>query len=130
VKVKNMHNEIMGPALDAEAIAALRDLGDGDDVFLLELLEQYVEQTDRLVVESAAAAGNGDLQSWVGAMHALAGSSRNVGALRLAGVCTAAQVDGRSTSTINTVPFLDDFAREYEAVKGEIAAIRGVRPPL
>ncbi|HEV7571020.1 MAG TPA: Hpt domain-containing protein [Thermoanaerobaculia bacterium] len=124
-----MDNEIMGPALDEEAIASLRDLGDGDDVFLLELLEQYVEQTDRLVIESAVAAGNGDLQSWVGTMHALAGSSRNVGALRLASVCTAAEVDGRSTSTINTLPFLADFARDYEAVKREIATIRGLRLP-
>ncbi|HEV7484798.1 MAG TPA: Hpt domain-containing protein, partial [Thermoanaerobaculia bacterium] len=89
-----MSNEIMGPVLDEEAIAALRDLGDGDDVFLLELLEQYVEQTDCLIIDLAAAARSGDLQSWVGTMHALAGSCRNVGALRLASVCTASEVDG------------------------------------
>ena len=111
------------PALDEEAIEALRDLGDGDDVFLRELLEQYVDQTDRLVLDLAEAARAGDLQSWIGTMHALAGSSRNIGALRLGAVCTAAEVDGRASGRIDRLAFRNDFEIEYDAVKRETAVL-------
>ena len=111
------------PALDEESIASLRELGD-DDSFMLDLLGQYVEQADRLILAIAEAVRADDVKSWVGTMHSLAGSSRNVGALRLGAVCTAAEVDGRTSGRINQLPFVHDLDTEYDAVKKEIAVLR------
>ena len=100
----------------------MRELGD-DHSFLLDLLGQYVEQADRLILAIAEPVRADDVKSRVCTMHSLAGSSRNVGALRFGAVCTAAEVDGRTSGRINHLPFVHDLETEYDA-ENEIAVLR------
>jgi HPt (histidine-containing phosphotransfer) domain-containing protein len=106
------------PVLDQEIIASLLELGDA--AFLAELFEQYVEQAGHLIAEAAEAAAAQDVDSWVGAMHGLAGSSRNVGASRLAAACTAAEIEGRTHGRITA---LAPVHAEYDALTLEIAIV-------
>jgi HPt (histidine-containing phosphotransfer) domain-containing protein len=114
---------VLRPALDEEWIDSLRELGEGDPTFLTGLLDLYLEQTDLLIADAAAAVRDDALQGWIGAMHAIAGSSRNIGAFRLADVCSAAEHDGRTSGRINSLPFMNDMATAYDGVKKETAAL-------
>jgi two-component system sensor histidine kinase/response regulator len=88
-----------GSALDADAFRSLVELADGDEAFLDELLTTYVEQTNELMTALGTAARDGRRDDFVFAVHALNGSSRNIGALKLAQCCGDIEVKFRSGTT-------------------------------
>lgn len=66
----------------------LRDL-DGGSGFFADLVNEYVEQADRLLAEMAAAHNARDATALQFAVHTLKGSSFNIGAEKLGQQCAS-----------------------------------------
>ena len=73
--------------LDPETLTSLRELGDGDDAFVADLLNTWLEQADDLVKRLRIALTERNGRDFASAAHALAGSSLNVGAAGVAAAC-------------------------------------------
>jgi PAS domain S-box-containing protein len=78
-----------GSSLDPDSLSRLNELAGDDDGFIDELFSTYLEQADKLV----AALNEGDGEAFVRTVHALNGSSRNIGAAKLAELCRTAELD-------------------------------------
>lgn len=114
------------PALDPDSITSLRELADDDPSFLTDLLAVYIQQSDTLVAKASGALTAADVDAWSRAVHAIGGSSRNIGALQLAAVCTAAEKLARESNGVGSFVLINRLKTEYEAVKREIHLLRGV----
>lgn len=77
--------------IDAAVIAELRELADGNDTFVQEVLTAYLEQADEIVAAMRASLSANDTRSFRRGAHALGGSSLQVGAARVARICHAIQ---------------------------------------
>ena len=68
--------------INPEAIAALRDLNPGDnDVFLMEIIGIYVEDTPMRLTELKKSLAAGETALFTRAAHTIKGSSANLGAI-------------------------------------------------
>jgi two-component system sensor histidine kinase RpfC len=74
------------PAINWSVIDQLSRFADGDD-FVRETLEEYIVNGHGLLVKIAAAATEGDARAFRDGVHALRGTSGNVGAEALARLC-------------------------------------------
>jgi len=83
-------------AIDEEIFSELRSLAEGDAEFLRDLVDTYVEQGEMLLADARSAAAAGQAPALVQIAHTLSGSSRNVGALELARLCSAIERDAQS----------------------------------
>jgi HPt (histidine-containing phosphotransfer) domain-containing protein len=79
----------MHPAIDPVIFAELEQLADGDAEFFQDLFGTFDEQAELLFASARAAANAGRSREFLSAVHALNGSSRNVGAMEFARICTA-----------------------------------------
>lgn len=96
------------PPIDVDAFDELTDLAGGDDDFLRDLLETYFEQTRTLLAEGRTAASRGSGLELVRAVHTLNGSSRNVGAFKVARLCAAFERDADAIGdAVQLAPLLD-----------------------
>jgi HPt (histidine-containing phosphotransfer) domain-containing protein len=77
--------------LDAAVIAELRELADGNEAFVQEVLTAYLEQANEIVAAMRASLRANDTRSFRLGAHALGGSSLQVGAARVARICHAIQ---------------------------------------
>lgn len=105
------------PVLDSEAIAALRDLSPGDDSFLWEIIQTYLEDTPKRIEELRLAFGAGDATGFIRAAHTIKGSSSNLGAERLRRTAERFEHGARK----NGLSGMEQAAAELEA---EFAAAR------
>ena len=94
-------------SLDPESVQALRQLGGDDDSFLRDLFTMYVEQADNLV----ASLRDGDETTFVRTVHALGGSSRNIGAVGMGELCKAAEIDSGKRRAEHTAAIADAYTR-------------------
>jgi two-component system sensor histidine kinase RpfC len=114
--------------LDPARIRMLRQLG--DDAFVAEVVESFIEDGARLVDELADAAVAGDAARFRDAAHALRSAATHLGATALFERCLAVKsIDteelGREAPAIR-----DDLARAFEATTAALrAAARPVTPP-
>jgi HPt (histidine-containing phosphotransfer) domain-containing protein len=115
------------PALDPDSLTSLRELADDDPSFLTDLLAVYIQQSDMLVATANDALAAADVDAWSRAVHSIGGSSRNIGALQLAAVCTAAEKLAREGNGAGSFVLIKRLKTEYEAVKGEIHLLRAVK---
>lgn len=114
------------PSLDPASIASLRELGDDDPSFLSDLLAVYIQQSDLLIVNANDALASADVDGWSRALHAIGGSSRNIGAFHLAAICTAAEKLARTSNGSRSFGLVTRLKMEYAAVKKEIQMLRAV----
>lgn len=108
------------PALDLQVIENLRALDDGGDEFLREVVGVFrAESPARLEAIRRAVAG-GAARDLVSVAHALKGSARTLGLVRLAAVCQAIESQAKAGACpgADTLRQLDD---EYAAVTGALA---------
>jgi HPt (histidine-containing phosphotransfer) domain-containing protein len=106
--------------IDAMAFANLLEMTGGDQAFVDELVDTYLQEGASLVdrLRTAAATGAGD--DLVRAAHSLKSSSMNVGALPLGELCRSLETEART----GTVPDVRDRAEEIAA------AFEGARQAL
>lgn len=77
--------ELVSP-IDTSRLANLKSLG-GDDAFVVDTLQEYLRDARVLIEEIASAASAADLTAFREGMHALRGTSGNVGAQALRHAC-------------------------------------------
>ena len=85
------------PIIDQDAIENLRSLGDeeGDDSFLREVIEIFVNDTPVRIEELKSSLSRGDQTTFIRAAHSIKGSSSNVGAQRLCEMAKSLEADAR-----------------------------------
>ena len=107
----------MAGPIDEATFANLLDMTGGDQAFVDELVDTYLEEGDRLVEELITAATVNDIQAMVRPAHSMKSSSLNVGALELGELCRALETHARSDE-------VDDPVALAEAVKVAFADVR------
>jgi len=109
--------EPSAPTFDAAVLAAVRDSVDGDEAFVLDLVETYLADGAEQIEAITAAAGAGDAGALVRPAHSLKSSSFTVGAMRLGELARSLEQHGRSGA-------MDDAAAEAAASRAEWTAVR------
>ncbi|HEX7809009.1 MAG TPA: PAS domain S-box protein, partial [Thermoanaerobaculia bacterium] len=100
------------PALDPAAFAGLVELSDGDDAFLRDLIDTYVSESRLQIVAIMQALQQGSAKSVGRAVHALSGSSRSVGALKLGRLCSETEQRAFSGASIGELTGLIPAIRQ------------------
>ncbi len=115
-------------AIDPEAYAALEEIADGDREFLVTLIEQYLQDGERLVGALAPALSSSDARSLERAAHTLKSSSANLGAMTLSRLCEELRgigMRGDLSEATERVPVAEvDFDRGRLALAARSANLR------
>jgi len=82
--------------IDPAAMANLRELDDGRDDLLREVIGLFLEETPPRLDTLAAAVGAGDTESLWRAAHALRSGAANLGATRVVRLCDMVEKRGRA----------------------------------
>jgi HPt (histidine-containing phosphotransfer) domain-containing protein len=104
------------PALDPDLINALRELADGDDSFLHEILESFESDSAAVAQELRAAVVFTNRVAFGRAAHALASSAMNIGAMDLATICHESEIRMASAGATPTATDLDRIVDELNRV--------------
>jgi PAS domain S-box-containing protein len=112
--------EAAGDPLDRAAIESLRELGGSE--MLGELAELFDKDTRAGLVELKKAIEKGDASSVEVIAHKLKGSSGNMGAKRMFGICADLQNAGASGELSDAQELLQRLEAEFERVRPALAA--------
>lgn len=104
------------PAVDDKALANLRDLM---GAAFPELIATFLKSVPPRLGVMRTAAAEGDAAALVREAHGLKGSSANLGAMVLSGLCKELEHSGRNG-------ILDGTAQRVEVIAAEYARVRGV----
>jgi len=107
----------MAGPIDEATFANLLDMTGGDQAFVDELVDTYLEEGDRLVADLVIAATANDIAAMVRPAHSMKSSSLNVGALELGERCRSLEEDARGG-------FVDDPVGRADGVKIGFAEAR------
>ncbi len=112
--------------LDPNAIETLRALNPGDDSFLRDLVQIYLDDSPKRIAEIEHSLAQGDARRLTLAAHSLKGSSANFGADQLRALSERLEQLGRQGS-LGDVPthlpaLKDAFARVKAALEALLAA--------
>jgi len=116
-------NPNTGPAIDSQAIEELRALNPGDDSFLRELIQIFLEDSPQRVAEISECLESGDALRLTRAAHSLKGSSSNFGALQLRTVSERIEHLGRDGKLGEVPALLPGLQAEFARVKAELDAL-------
>lgn len=105
-----------GDVLDWNVIESLRALGDGDDAFLAELIQTYLEETPRLLVRLREAVNAGDAGGVRLNAHSLKGSSAEFGASYLTELCRQMEMAGKNQDVASARDLMAEVEDEYHRV--------------
>jgi CheY-like chemotaxis protein len=110
------------PVLDPEAFAALKALGgDEDPMFLLVVVEQFVQDAAAHITTLHVAAGTGNAVALEQAAHTLKSTSATVGALGMTALCYEVQGLGRAGSVAGAATYITQLVGEFERVRQALA---------
>ncbi len=99
--------------LDHARLAELRELGDGDDVLLVELVEVFLRDAPERIAALREAFAQHDDHALRMISHALKGSSRNIGATRLADACQTLELTAKSHMISHAGGIIDLINQEF-----------------
>ncbi len=103
--------------LDEEVIATLRELpGEGEDDLLTELIDLFVQDAPPRLDEMRRALGVGDARTVAFVAHSLKGSSANIGAPHMAGLCAQLERQGRAGSLEGSEALHAQIEKEFHRV--------------
>ena len=117
----------MPSPIDAAAFANLLDMTGGDQAFVDELVDTYLEEGDNLVGALGAAASSGSVEELVRPAHSLKSSSLNVGALELGELCRALEEEARGGSVADPVARAAAITEAFGEAKAALLAERAGR---
>jgi HPt (histidine-containing phosphotransfer) domain-containing protein len=107
--------------INPEAIAALRDLNPGDnDVFLMEIIGIYVEDTPMRLTELKKSLAAGETALFTRAAHTIKGSSANLGAIAVAGVAETLENKSRTAGLGGLAPLVAQCESEFARAAAEL----------
>lgn len=114
------------PPLDPNAIETLRALNPGDDSFFRDLVQIYLDDSPKRILEIERSLAQGDARRLTLAAHSLKGSSANFGADQLRALSERLEELGRQGSLSDVPAHLpalkDEFARVKAALEALVAA--------
>jgi len=107
--------------INPEAIAALRELNPGDnDVFLMEIVGIYVEDTPRRILDLKSSLAAGDATLFTRSAHTIKGSSANVGAVVLAATAERLENQSRKEGLADVAALVAECEKEFERAAAEL----------
>jgi signal transduction histidine kinase/CheY-like chemotaxis protein len=104
-------------ALDRKVLAGLRALGGGDNEFVIEMIDLFIEQSPRNLEVMRAALDVGDLPAIAKAAHNMKSSSAYLGARRLSDLCSQLEQKANAREA-------NFVARAVEALTAEFDVVR------
>jgi HPt (histidine-containing phosphotransfer) domain-containing protein len=110
--------------LDSETLDNLRALGDEmeDDSFLKEVIDIYVSDTPKRLVEIRESLASGDATRLNRAAHSVKGSSANLGAKKV--IAVARRIEEKSKESLDNLQAdIDELETCFEEVKTALAGI-------
>ena len=102
---------------DMNVINSLKNIGGGDNSFLLEIFELYMKQAPDLLQEIKVNASNNDADKMSKTAHTLKGASLNIGASKFAEICSKIEIAGKENNMINISGLIKDMEYNFSKVK-------------
>jgi signal transduction histidine kinase/ABC-type sugar transport system substrate-binding protein/DNA-binding response OmpR family regulator len=116
--------EQVGAKLDPAALENLRGMADGDDSFLVELIDTFLEDAPQLLADIRRAAEGGDAAGLRLAAHSLKSNSADFGALALFNLCRELEMMGKVGTLDGATALVTQAEAAYEQAKLALEAVR------
>lgn len=110
--------------LDPAAMERLWDLAGGDETFLVELMDTFLEDAPQLLADIRQAVEHGDAAGLYLATHSLKSNSTDFGAIVLSGLCRELEEMGKTGTLDKAAETAAQAEVEYERVKAAMEAAR------
>ena len=110
--------------LDPEAMARLLEITGGDQAFVDELVDTFVDDATAQIDALRAAGSAGDVDAVVRPAHSLKSNAVNVGATLLGDLCRSLEADGRAGAVPDLAARIDAVATEFDEVRAALLAKR------
>ena len=104
-------------ALDARALANIRELDDGEGVILAEVIGIFFDETPRHLEGLRNAVNTKDAVELARVAHAFKSASGNVGASSVVKLCRELERIGRSGELADAAPLLRDIEQQVDVVR-------------
>jgi two-component system, sensor histidine kinase and response regulator len=108
---------VAAAALDAKALASIRELDDGEGVILAEVIGIFFDETPRHLDGLRNAFSAKDAPELARVAHAFKSASGNVGATGIAKLCRELERIGRSGELADAAPLLREIEQQVDAVR-------------
>jgi len=116
-----------GAALDAKALASIRELDDGEGAILAEVIGIFFDETPRHLESLRNAVNSKNAPELARVAHAFKSASGNVGATSVVKLCRDLERIGRSGELADAPPLLREIEQQVDVVrpllKAEVKAI-------
>lgn len=110
--------------LDQAVLDELRELGGEDDpTFLDSVLQQFLEDAPKHLGRIRLALAEQQAEELANAAHAFKGSSKNVGAVRVAALCLLLENHGRQGSTRGGEGYAKDLMAAWERTREALVSM-------
>ena len=119
-----MNDSRSAGVLDRAALRALHETVGGDDAFMAELIDTFLEEAPALVSEMRRALAAGDAPTLRRASHTLKSNCRTFGALELGDICQQIEELAASTRLDEAAPLVDHAVVGYPPVETALRAER------
>jgi two-component system, sensor histidine kinase and response regulator len=113
------------PSIDPEAIKSLREIDDGKDDLLREVIELFAGETPPRLAAILDSANAGDPEALWRAAHALRSGAANLGATRVVRLCDmlekrgrAGHLEGVTTLVVELQPAVEEALRALQTIGG------------
>ncbi len=116
---------VVAPALDAKALANIRELDDGEGAILAEVIAIFFDETPRHLEGLRNAFSAKDARELARVAHAFKSASGNVGATSVVKLCKELERVGRSGELADVPPLLREIEQQVEAVRPLLKAEMG-----
>jgi len=113
----------MASPIDPQAIEELRAMNPGDDSFLRELIQIFLEDSPQRIAEIELCLEEGDALRLTRAAHSLKGSSSNFGAAPLRAISEKIERLGRDGKLGEVPADLPELKLEFDRVKAALEAL-------
>jgi len=122
-----INQDSQSPPLDSDTFDGLRELGGDDPSFLIEMIQQFLQDGPGHVAAIQQAAADVNPDALMKAAHSFKSGCRYMGALSLGDLCFALEQKGRAGETANLNDLLTALDREYSRVRIALeAALAGL----
>lgn len=113
--------------LDPEAMARLLDITGGDQGFVDELIDTFIDDATTQIEALRSAATAADAEAIVRPAHSLKSNAANVGATALGELARSLEADGRTGAVPDVVARVGSVETEFAAVRDALLAERAAR---
>jgi HPt (histidine-containing phosphotransfer) domain-containing protein len=113
--------------LDVRTLTELRDSVGGDEDFLAELIDEFLEDAPTQLRSLREAATSGHAEAARRAAHTLKGNGRTFGATELASLCQEAEAAAGAGDVDAVLARVDEIDAGWDRVRLELVAFRDGR---